>query len=181
MILPFAVFFGFTFALLPKKGARRIFWVMALILTCISSCLLAYVSISSTWTPHPWTFAHFDRVLDSRFDKTEGVFPWAKLSYPLYLSVYHSNATWIDYPSVARGQVQVNVLFANVKIFGVNGTYSTYDGWWGKTPVYYHFDFIFSDPDAFFDFLVVLLTLFNIIGALLGMVSAKALRARVGR
>jgi hypothetical protein len=104
------------------------------------------------------------------------VFPWAKLSYPLYLSVYHSNATWTG--NVALGQVQVNVLFANVKIFGVNGTYSTYGGWWGQTPVYYHFGFIFSDTDAFFDFLVVLLTLFNIIASLLGIALARMIRGR---
>ncbi len=152
------------------KGLRKRQWVAVAVLACLISLFLAWVSVSSAWTPHPMDY-------ELKLGETEGVFPWAKLSYPLYLSVYHSNATWIG--MVAYGQVHVNVLFANAKIIGANGTFLIYHGEvFGFSPVYYHFDFIFSNPDAFFDFLFVLLALFNIIGALLGIALARIILAR---
>jgi hypothetical protein len=143
--------------------------VAVAVLACLVSLFLAWVSVSNAWTPDPMSY-------ELKFGETEGVFPWTKLSYPLYLSVYHSNTTWID--TVVHGQVHVNVLFVNAKIIGANGTFSFYGGAFGFAPVYYHFDFIFSNPDAFFDFLLVLLALFNIIGALLGIALARMILGR---
>lgn len=167
MFLAFAmVFLLVTLFSKRWKGLRKRQWVAVAVLACLISLFLAWVSVSSAWTPDPMSY-------ELKLGETEGVFPWAKLSYPLYLSVYHSNTTWID--TVSYGQVHVNVLFVNAKIIGANGTFLVYQGEVFRllAPVYYHFDFIFSNPDAFFDFLFVLLALFNIIGALLGIALAR--------
>ena len=178
MVLPFAVFFGFTFALLPKKRARRIFWVMALILACIFSLLLAYASVTSVWRPYQMQ----DDVarLQNALGEYEGVFPRAKLSYPLYLNVFHTPADqWTSDGRYDYGQVQFSMFIANLRVTEVDGIF------WlreieGPTPLHYKIDLIFlSDPETFYVFLIVLFTIFNVIGALLGMVFAEALRARI--
>jgi hypothetical protein len=173
MILSFVMFLFFTFAFLFNgRLVRKKVWTVIVVLVCMLSLFLAWVSVSSAWTPDPTSY-------ELKFGETEGVFPWAKLSYPLYLSVYHSQTTWID--PVAQGQVQINVFFVNAKITGANGTFWFYGGVFGFMPVYYQFDFIFSNPDTFFDFLLALFTLFNIVGALLGIAVAKMIRRRVGK
>jgi hypothetical protein len=137
---------------------------VVVVLACLFSLFLAWNSVWSVWTPHPTIV---------KPGETEGVFPWAKLSYPLYLSVYHSNATWID--TVSVGQVQVKVMFVNVRIIEVDGTFSFYGGAFSSGLIHYSFDF----TDALFDSLVILLMLFNIMGAMLGIILAKMLRKRV--
>jgi len=175
MILPFAVFFGFAFALLPKKRARRIFWVMVLILACIFSCLLAYASVTSVWRPYQMQD-------DVALGEYEGVFPWAKLSYPFYLNVFHSPVDqWWDDGRYIYGQARFSIFIANLKVTEADGTF-----WFrmieGPAPLHYSIDVIFlSDPETFYVFLIILFTILNIIGALLGIVFAKTLRARVRR
>lgn len=116
----------------------------------------------------------------------EGVFPWAKLSYPFSLSVFHELPP-LDGDNLPQndiryqyeyGQVQFSILIANLRTIIFNGTYwfEPVRGW---TPMHYKIYSTFSNPDAFYDFLIVLFTILNATGALLGFVVAKTSQARL--
>jgi hypothetical protein len=75
------------------------------------------------------------------------------------------------------GNVSFSVLFGNIKLIQANGTFGI-AAIFGDAPLHYELDFTpFSDKMSFFGFLLILFTLFNIvgttIGSLLGYVFAK--------
>jgi len=180
MLASFLALFVFTLVFIPKKEKLNSkIWVLIIVPAIMLSLLPAYVSVTSVWRPHQMQDDIFRK--QNALGEYEGVFPWAKLSYPFYLNVFHSPANqWVEDGRYVDGQVQFSIFIANLRVTAVNGTF-----WFlmieGPTPLHYTLDFIFSDPETFYVFLIVLFTIFNIIGALLGIVFAKALRARVGR
>lgn len=173
MLLSLVVFLVAVFGLLTigRKLTRKI-WVSIVVLVCVFSFLLAYISVTSVWTPHSSTW-------DIKFSENEGTFPWSKLSYPLYLGVNHTQVTWVEL--VTYGHVDFTIFLVNTKIARVGGTFVYSGGFFGPSPFYYHLDFIFSDPDTFFGILLILLSLLNIIGALLGVILARRIREVVQR
>jgi len=182
MLASFLALFVFTLAFIPRKEKlnSRI-WVLIIVPAIMLSLLLAYVSVTSVWRPHQMQEDVFAK--QNALGEYEGVFPWAKLSYPFYLNVFHSSGNQLvedQSAGAVDGQVQFSMFIANLRVTAVNGTF-----WFsmvrGPTPLHYKLDFIFYDPEMFYVFLIVLFTIFNIIGALLGIVFAKTLRARVGR
>jgi hypothetical protein len=180
LLLAFAIFLVFTFALLKRRkvfGRRD--WAVTIVLVCVISLFIAYVSLSTVWVPKPLSLDVLAAGRNS-LGESEGAFPWSKLSYPLYLSVYHTpfeQLTLAD--GFAHGQVRFSIFFAGVKILAVNGTFSYFAWVYGSMPLYYSIDFLFSNSYDFFCFLLFTFTYFNIVGALLGIISARALHEAV--
>ncbi len=181
MLLAFAIFFVFTFAFLWwRKTFRRRVWTVVVVLACVLSLFFAYVSVSSVWTPHPLSSDVFRE--QNALGEYEGVFPWSRLSYPLYLNVYHTPFDQLTFISpYAYGQVRFSMFFASAKILAVNGTFFYRAYIMGPMPVYYNIDFLFSYSRDFFYFLLVMFTFFNIIGALLGIILARTLHKIVSK
>ncbi len=179
MLLAFITFFVFAFTYLTsgKTLKRRILLVAAIaVVACV---FLTFISVSNVWTPNPLSDAVF-RAQNS-FGEYEGVFPWSKLSYPLYLNVYHTsfeNLTFTYTPHLTgNGEARFSIFFANTKILVVGANYSYFAAAVGSMPLYYRIDFPFSNSTDFFAFLMTIFGLFNILGAVLGIISAKILRS----
>ena len=181
MLLAFAIFFVFTFVFLWwKKAFSRRVWTVVVVLACVLSLFFAYVSVSGVWTPHPLSSDVFRE--QNALGEYEGMFPWSRLSYPLYLNVYHTpfNQLTLVYPHFYE-QVRFSIFFASAKILVVNGTFLYRAYIMGPMPVSYIIDFLFSNSRDFFYFLLVTFTFFNIIGALLGIILAKTLHKTVSK
>lgn len=181
MLLAFVVLFVFTFIFLKcKKAFGRRIWTVFIVLACVLSLFFAYVSVSSVWTPEPLSNDVFRG--QNALGENEGAFPWSKLSYPLYLIVYHTPFEQLTFESpFAYGQVRLSMFFANAKTLAVNGTFSYRTNVIGSMPLFYVIDFLFSYSYDFFCFLLAIVTLFNIFGALLGIISAKALHKNISK
>jgi hypothetical protein len=166
------VCFALPFWLWRGKFSRRN-WVVVVAFAFLVSLLLAFVSIWSVWTPYLGS-------LDDRIRNTsEGHFPQSKLSYPLYLNVYHTPFEHRQYDDRSiSGNVSFSVLIADAKVMEVDGTFR-YDGrFLGSMPLHYSLDFPIRNQELFFIFLLILFTLFNIMGALIGIVSTRTLAKR---
>ena len=170
LALILAVCFTFPFRLWRKKFSRRN-WVVVVTFAFLVSLLLAFVSIWNVWTPHLMN-------LDCRVRTSEGYFPQSKLSYPLYLKVYHTpfEHRQFDDRSIS-GNVSFSVLVADAKVMEVDGTFH-YLAVPGSTPLHYSLNFPIRNQESFFIFLLILFTLFNIMGALIGTVSTRTLAKR---
>jgi hypothetical protein len=136
------------------------------------SLLLAFVSIWNVWTPYVGS-------LDDRVHNTsEGYFPQSKLSYPLYLKVYHTPFEHRQFEGRSiSGNVSFSVLIADAKVMEVDGTFH-YLAVPGSTPLHYSLNFPIRNQESFFIFLLILFMLFNIMGALIGIVSTRTLAKR---
>jgi hypothetical protein len=183
MFLVFFTSLVATFALLRwekafSKKAWTIFIAIFIVLACATSFLLAYVSVASVWTPHPLSDDVFRQ--QNALGEYEGMFPLSKLSYPLYLRVYHTPVkSQILENGTAHGQVFFSVFFAAANVIRVSGVFWCFYQVMGPVPLHYKIDFLFSDSPEFFGFLVTLFTFVNIIGALLGVILAKTLHEKV--
>jgi hypothetical protein len=181
MLATFFTLLVFVLVLPKEAKLSRKIWVVIIVLALMLSFLLAYVSVTSVWRPHRMQHDYFD--VQNSADEYEGVFPWAKLSYPFYLNLFHGvpfNPLSQNDNGFVYGQARFSIFIANVRIIAISSTcwYAEVRGW---TPLYYRVDFIFSNPDAFYDFLIALFTTLNVIGALLGFTVAKTLGARLGK
>jgi hypothetical protein len=152
---------------------------MFILLACATSSLFAYVSVASVWEPHPLSDYVFAQ--QNALGEYEGTFPSSKLSYPLNLRVYHTpfNSLIFEENDIAYGQVYFSVLLADAEVIGVDGDFSFFYGVYGPMPLQYKIDFFFSDSPEFFGFLVALHSFVNIVGALVGIISAKTLYNKV--
>ena len=164
-----------AFAILRwKKAFNRRRWAITIVIVLLFSLFLASASVSSVWVPH----ALSDNVFYQQNVHGEygGMYPWSELSYPFYLSVYHTpfeNLTFRgDY---AYGQVRFTIAFAGANVAQINGTFWYFYPIMGPSPLQYNIDFLFHDSVEFFAFLLVLYTIFNFIGALVGIGLAYAL------
>ena len=149
-----------------------------MVIALVFSLFVAYFSVSSVWFPHGLS----DSVLhqQNRFGEYAGTFPLSELSYPLSLSVYHTpfESLTYEYP-YAYGQVGFSTLFAGTNIVRTEGTFWYYYPIFGPAPLQYNINFLFSEPLQFFGCLLVLFTLFNFVGALLGFSLAYAIAKRL--
>lgn len=175
MLLSFVLTFCFalSFWLWRKKLSRRNF-SLVVTFAFLVSLLLGFITIWSVWTPYVTN-------LDFHGDEFDGYFPWSKLSYPLHLSVYHTPFALLLYDgSYISGNVSFAILVANAKVMKVDGTFR-YPPVFGRVPLPYSLNFPFFDSgEKFFIFLLILFTVFNIIGALIGIASAYTIIKRLG-
>jgi hypothetical protein len=173
MLLTFVIFSFLAFALLWwRKRLGREFWILLIVAACVFSLLFANASVRSVWNPHPQS-------IDVPVGEYQGTSLRSKLSYPVWLSVYHS--TDMVKNNIAYGQARFSICLATAKILEINGTFSFFAGALGDKPLAYKINFLFSDPDSFYYFLIALFTLFDTIGALLGVVVAKVLYKTVAK
>jgi len=177
-LLALVLCFVFAFPILHRRrrfGKRG--WITTLVLALVLSLFLAYFSISSVWIPHGLSDDIFHQ--QSELGEYAGTFPWSELSYPLSLSVYHTpfqNLTY-QYP-YAYGQVRFSTQFAGMNILQTEGRYWYFYPVFGPMPLQYNINFLFSDPFQFFGYLLALFTIFNFVGALLGLSLAYAIEKR---
>jgi hypothetical protein len=150
----------------------------AMVIALVFSLFVAYFSVSSVWFPHGLNDDVFHQ--QNVFGEYAGTFPLSELSYPLSLSVYHTSweSLTYEYPH-AYGQVGFSTLFAGTNIVRIEGTFWYNNRWMGPAPLQYNINFLFSEPLQFFGCLLVLFTLFNFIGALLGFSLAYAIAKRL--
>lgn len=169
MLLALVLTFCFTlpFWFWRKKFSRRN-WAVVIVFAFLVSLLLAFISIWSVWTPYVTN-------LDFHGGEFDGYSPWAKLSYPMYLCVYHTPFIRLLYDGRSiSGNVSFTIFITNAKIIEVNGTFS-YPPVLGEVPLSYSLNFpLFNDGKTFFIFLLTLFATFNIIGALVGIAIAIA-------
>ncbi len=152
---------------------------MAIVLFVVFSFSLAYLSVSSVWTPHALSDDVFYQE-EHAHGEFAGSFPWSELSYPLTLGVVHTPFKQLifQYPN-AYGEVRLDVFFADSSVVRINGTFWYFYPVMGPMPLQYKIDSLFSDPSQFFGFLIGLYALVNLIGALLGIIISKTLYKRV--
>jgi hypothetical protein len=149
----------------------------AIVIALVFSLFVAYFSVSSVWFPHGLSDDVFHQ--QNVFGEYAGTFPLSELSYPLSLSVYHAPFESLTYEYPYRyGQVGFSTLFAGTNIVRTEGTFWYYYPIMGPSPLQYNINFLFSEPLQFFGYLLVLFTLFNFIGALLGLSLAYAIAKR---
>lgn len=178
MLLAFVVFAVFTAVFLLLRKPSRITWIELAVLACAFSLLLAFVSVSTVWVPHPNSDQLF--YVQNTLGEYEGDFPLSKLSYPFYLNVYHTPFEQVTFTgNLAYGKAFLSVFFDGTRILGVNGTYSYFYPVMGGVPLYYSLNFVFSDSDSFYYFLLVSFTFVNAVGAFIGIIVGKVLAGRV--
>lgn len=148
--------------MLRAKSLGRKKWVAVFAASLLFSLAFALVSVWSVWSPYVtnWTVHGGDY---------EGVFPLSRLSYPVYMTVYHTPfKQQVANDSHMTGNVSFSVLLGNIKLIQANGVFD-YTAIFGVTPFRYMIDFsALSDKMSFFGFLLILFTLFNIVGAIIG-------------
>ncbi len=88
-----------------KASSTRRVWARIFALTVLTSLALSLISVSSVWTPYISNMS----VHDGEFD---GFLPFSKLSYPMYLTVYHTplNQRLYDGGSLS-GNASFHILF----------------------------------------------------------------------
>jgi hypothetical protein len=174
MLLAFALVFCFTlpFWLWRKEFSRRN-WLVVVAFAFFVSLLLACASIWSVLKPNASNVDFHDGEFD-------GYFPLSKLSYPIYMSVYHTPFERLLYDGIfLSGNVSFTIFITNAKVMEVNGTFHYEHFELTRIPLFYSLDFpLFNDLQRFFLFLLILFTLFNVMGALIGIVSAHTLVKR---
>lgn len=179
MVLTFAIFLVLFLALLHwKRVFRRRTWVLFAVAVLAISFFLAYVSVLTVWDPHPLS-DDIGRNQDAR-GEYEGPFPWSKLSYPLFLNVYHTPFSEQTISGLFHhGEAHFSVLLVNVKVMVVNSTFS-YDAYWmGPMPLNYIIDSPLQHSSEFFVFLIELFASLNVAGAVLGILLAKILQKAI--
>jgi hypothetical protein len=177
MLLTFAVALCLTLPFLLRRVAlRRRVWAGVSVLALSASLVLSFVSVWSVWTPYVTS-------RDLHDGEFEGCFPLSKLSYPLYLSVYHTPSALLLYDGLSvSGNVSFSAFLASFRLLKVEGGFS-YSAIFGWSRLQYSLDFpFFNDGPTFFLFILAFFTVLNAAGAALGILLAYALakeRARL--
>ncbi len=165
MLLAFLLTVCFALLLLLwRKRINRIGWAVLVAFAFLVSLLLAFVSVCSVWTPYVTN-------LDFHGGEFDGYFPWSKLSYPVYVSVYHTPFVRLLYDGYRiSGNASYTIFLIDAEVMKVSGTFS-YPPIFGRVRLSYHINFpLFNNGETFFIFLLTMFTLFNIIGTTLGLI-----------
>jgi hypothetical protein len=178
MILALAVpMILFALLLLTKKKLVRKDWYVLFLVGFVFALLVSFISVWSTWNPPASSdYLHYG----SQYSGA------SSLSYPLQMNVYFTpidqlvqlnqtlNQTENEIGIPLMGNASFNVFIAGEKILGTNGTF-TYDAIMGTAPVNYQLGSpFFSNTVYFFEFLLLIFTLFNLAGFALGMILCYA-------
>jgi hypothetical protein len=149
-------------------------WGAVGVLAFLFILLIASISVCSVWTPYVTNW-------DFHGGEFDGQLPWSKLSYPFYLSVYHTPFVRLLYNGQRiSGNVYFSIFTANMTVMEVDGTFS-FPPVFGRVPLSYSLNFPFSTGYSFFVFLLFLFTLLNAIGALLATGIAYVIATRTFR
>jgi hypothetical protein len=165
VILPFlAVVILFELMLFRKKKLLRRDWYVLFSIGLIFTLLLCLVSVLSVWNPYELS----DSLPDGINSGTSAV------SYPLWMSVYVTPLRQrIVQDWYVLGNVSFDVFFGNGKVLEANGTLS-YGAVFGPEPVRYKLGPpFFSNAIAFFGFLLLLFTMFDMVGFVLGLIVCR--------
>jgi hypothetical protein len=149
-----------------KKKLLRRHWYILFSIGLIFALLLSSVSVWSVWNPYALSGS-------LHIGNYQGA---SALSYPLWMNTYVVTVTLFRSPGGEGvvANVTFSVFIANVKLLQTNGTLSY--GWVGifypgGVPVHYELGWpFFSNTTAFFSFLLLLFSLFNLLGFTLGMI-----------
>ena len=163
LFFTFGVVFCLFFLLLSRGNSRKI-WATIIVFACVFSMLISLVSIWNVWTPYITNMS----VQDGDF---AGTFPWSKLSYPLYLSVYHTPFAQraINERNIASGNVSFSLFVLNAQIGKIDGEFF-YHLAFGAATLFYSINFpILNDAESFVLFLFILFTFFNLTGIIIAM------------
>jgi len=179
MVLTFAIFLVLFLVLLHwKRVFRRRTWVLFAAAVLAISFFLAYVSVLTVWDPHPLS-DDVSRNQDAR-GEYGGPFPWSKLSYPLFLNVYHTPFSERKISGLSyHGEAHFSILLVNAKVMVVNSTFSYAAYFMGPMPLNYINDFLLQHSPEFFVFLIELFASLNVAGAVLGILLAKTLQKAI--
>jgi len=165
MILAFSIPLILLAILLSmRKKLLRKHWYMLFSLGFVLTFLVSFVSVWSAWNPYTLS-GHLHEGNNSGA---------SGLSYPLQMNVYLAPLT--DQGNLIVGNVSFDVLIANEKLLETNGTlsYDLITALKGASgPVSYQLGSpFFSDAIGFFGFLLLLFTMFNVVGFALGLILA---------
>jgi hypothetical protein len=155
--------------LLRRVTFSRKIWAEVSALALSASLVLSFISIWSVWTPYISNE-------DFHGGEFEGYFPFSKLSYPLYLSVYHTPFAQLLYDGMSiSGNASFSTFLTSFKVLEVGGRFS-YSPIYGRSHLQYSLDFpLFNNGATFFLFMLAFFTVLNTVGAALGILLTYAL------
>jgi len=151
-----------------RYGSRR-FWITLIAYLLLISMFFAFLSLWVIWTPFITNLTYHD-------SDYQGTPPLNKLSYPFFLSVYHTPHLYLRCDKGCSGIVSFKIFFANIKICEINGSFS-YPPVFGETPLNYKINLpLFETKEKFFAFLLTIFTLFNLTGAAIGALTYLSIK-----
>jgi hypothetical protein len=168
MLPAFIVFlvFGLAYLKFSLNFRMRVLLVALFVFACLMA-FVAFSSVGSVWMPRSWPEQ------ENSIAGYQGIFPFSKLLYPFYLTIYYSQHD----PMSSFGQVHLGVFFANMKVGDISGAYQF--RMYGAPD--YTFNFFISNQFDLFTFLLGVFGLLDICGALLGVVAARVLKQFLGK
>lgn len=144
-----------------KYGGRR-FWTTLIAYLTLISMFFAFLSLWIVWTPLLTNLTYHD-------GEYQGAPPLNKLSYPFFLSVYHTPHLNLRCDKGCTGIVSFKIFFANIRIWEINGSFS-FPSIFGEAPLNYKIDLpFFETKEKIFTLLLATFTLFNLAGAAIGV------------
>jgi len=156
-----------------KCGGRR-FWTTLIAYLTLISMFFAFLSLWIVWTPLLTNLTYHD-------GEYQGTPPLNKLSYPFFLSVYHTPHLDLRCDKGCSGIASFKIFFANIKVCEINGSFS-YPPVFGEAPLNYKINLpFFETKEKFFAFLLATFTLINFAGAAIGVLiylTVKGIRKR---
>jgi hypothetical protein len=129
----------------------------------------AFLSLWIVWTPLITSLTYHD-------GEYQGIPPLNKLSYPFFLSVYHTPHLDLRCDKGCSGIVSFKIFFAIIKICEINGSFS-YPSAFGEFPLNYKINLpFFETKEKFFAFLLATFTTINLAGAAIGILTYSTVK-----
>jgi len=148
---------------LRKRGGRR-FWTTLIGYLIVISMFVAFLSLWIVWTPFVTNITYHD-------GEYQGTPPLNRLSYPFFLSVYHTPHLYVRCDKGCSGIVSFKIFFTNIKVCEINGSFS-YPPVFGEVPLNYKINVpLFETKEKFSIFLLATFTLFNMTGTAIGILT----------
>jgi hypothetical protein len=145
-----------------KKCSGGRFWTTLIAYLILISMFFAFLSLWIVWTPLLTNLTYHD-------GEYQGDPPLNKLSYPFFLSVYHTPHLDLKCGKGCSGIVSFKIFFANIKISEINGSFS-YPSVFGEVPLNYKINLpFFETKEKFFALLLATFTIINLAGAVVGI------------
>jgi hypothetical protein len=161
---------GYHFGLLVSE---KVWWRKILDnpnrLFVIDIDVFAFLSLWIVWIPLITSLTYHD-------GEYQGIPPLSKLSYPIFLSVYHTPHLDLRCDKGYSGIVSFKIFFANIKICEINGSFS-YPSAFGEFPLNYKINLpFFETKEKFFAFLLATFTNINLAGAAIGILTYSTVK-----
>jgi len=151
-----------------KCGGGR-FWITLIAYLTLISMFFAFLSLWIVWTPLITSLTYHD-------GEYQGIPPLNKLSYPFFLSVYHTPHLDLRCDKGCSGIVSFKIFFAIIKICEINGSFS-YPSAFGEFLLNYKINLpFFETKEKFFAFLLATFTIINLAGAAIGILTYSTVK-----